>query len=251
MPRYEHSWEVSEAEARQIQTDLAGKVQKTNGFDPATVKTIAGIDCSLKDEGQAAVVVLSFPELEVVEKVIAVKKLTFPYIPGLLSFREVPVVLAALEKLKTRPDLLIVDGQGYAHPRRFGIACHLGVFTDTPSIGCAKSKLWGTHGEVGAEPGAKRHLRDYKTREIIGMAVRTKVRSNPLIISLGHLIDLPTSVDFVEKCLRGYRLPEPTRAAHNFAGTGEPFPERHSKTAKISPEVASEIADPPEQGTLF
>lgn len=240
MPRYEHSWEVTEDEARQIQAELASKVVKTNSFQPDDIKTIAGIDCSLKEEGQAAIVVLSFPDFEVVDKVIARRKLTFPYVPGLLSFREIPVVLEALDKLTVKPDLLMVDGQGYAHPRKFGIACHLGVFTDTPSIGCAKSKLWGSHKEVGLNPGDREQIYDYKSKEVIGMALRTKLRSNPLIISIGHQIDLPTAVSFVERSIRGYRLPEPTRAAHNFAAIGDP-----------TPAPAPKPDDGAVQGTLF
>lgn len=225
MPDYDirnHPWEVTEEEARQIQSQLRSLVQKTNGFDPAQVKTVAGIDVSLKDEGQAAVVVLSFPDLQVVDRAVATRKLTFPYVPGLLSFREVPVVLDAIARLQVKPDLLMVDGQGYAHPRRFGIACHLGVFLDIPSIGCAKSLLVGHFGELGLNPGDQVPI--IHGKETIGVALRSKVRTNPLIISIGHKIDLPTSVDFVQKCLRGYRLPETTRAAHNYAGSADAFP---------------------------
>lgn len=226
VPGYEHSWDVTEDEARTIQSRLSKEVQKTNGFEPGQIKSIAGIDVSLKDEGQAAVVVLSFPELEVLDRAVATRKLTFPYIPGLLSFRETPLVLDAIARLKVQPDMLMVDGQGYAHPRRFGIACHLGVFLDKPSIGCAKSVLTGKFEEVGPNPGDQSPIvaKRYGKEEVIGVALRSKLRSNPLIISIGHKIDLPTAVDFVQKCLRGYRLPEPTRAAHNFAGSADAFP---------------------------
>jgi deoxyribonuclease V len=223
-----HRWEVSPEEARAIQKELRGRVQKTNGFEPDEIKTVAGVDCSLKDEGQAAIVVLSFPGLEVVERVVATRKLDFPYIPGLLSFREIPLILDTVDRLKEMPDLFMVDGQGYAHPRRFGIACHLGVYLDRPSLGCAKSILWGRYDkeELGLEAGDQLPVIDYRssTKEIIGIALRSKRRTNPLIISIGHKIDLPTAVEYVQKCLRGYRLPETTRAAHNLAGTAGAFP---------------------------
>lgn len=239
-----HSWDLSIEEAKAKQSELRPLVQKTNSFQPDEIKTIAGIDVSLKDEGQAAVVVLSFPDLQVLDRAVATRKLTFPYVPGLLSFREIPLVLDAIERLSITPDLLMVDGQGYAHPRRFGIACHLGVFLDLPSIGCAKSILTGHHEELGLNPGDQVPLID--RRETIGVALRSKVRTNPLIISIGHKIDLPTAVDFVQKCLRGYRLPEPTRAAHNFAGSAEAFP--IPGTTLTSP---SDQEDGMVQGKLF
>lgn len=237
MAKYEHSWDVSVEEAREIQSNLRQHVIKTNSFEPSEIKSVAGIDVSLKDEGQAAVVVLSFPDLKLLDRAIATRKLTFPYVPGLLSFREVPLVLDAVARLKVRPDLLMVDGQGYAHPRRFGIACHLGLFLDLPSIGCAKSVLTGHFDNLGLNPGDQSPL--IHRGETIGMALRSKLRTNPLIISIGHKIDLPTSVDFVIKCLRGYRLPETTRAAHNFAGSADAFP-------TVPPENDGMI-----QGTLF
>lgn len=235
MPGYEHSWDVSEDEAKAIQSRLRPLVQKTNGFKPEEIKRIAGIDVSLKDEGQAAVVVLSFPELQVLDQAIATRKLTFPYVPGLLSFRETPVILDAMARLKVQPDLLMVDGQGIAHPRQFGIACHLGLFLDLPSIGCAKSKLWGKFDDPGLNPGDQSPIKDYKTKEVIGMALRTKLRSNPLIISIGHKIDLPTAVYFVQHCLRGYRLPETTRAAHNYAGSANAAPVEKSEETDTGP----------------
>lgn len=246
MPRYLtlHRWDVSPEEAQAIQSDLCSRVQKTNGFAPGDIKTVAGVDCSLKDEGQAAIVVLTFPGLEVVDRVVATRKLDFPYVPGLLSFREMPLILDAVDRLKELPDLFMLDGQGYAHPRRFGIACHLGVFLDRPSLGCAKSVLWGKYDKekLGPNPGDQQPILDYKTKETIGIALRSKVRTNPLIISIGHKIDLPTSVEFVQKCLRGYRLPETTRGAHNFAGSAEGFP-----VAAHDPATGETL----EQGTLF
>ena len=246
MPRYLnlHRWDVSPEEAQAIQNDLRSRVQKTNGFAPGDIKTVAGVDCSLKDEGQAAIVVLTFPGLEVVDRVVATRKLEFPYVPGLLSFREMPLILDAVDRLKELPDMFMLDGQGYAHPRRFGIACHLGVFLDRPSLGCAKSVLWGHYDKekLGPNPGDQQPLLDYKTKETIGIALRSKVRTNPLIISIGHKIDLPTSVEYVKQCLRGYRLPETTRGAHNFAGSAEAFP-----VAAHDPTTGETL----EQGKLF
>ena len=233
-----HKWDVSPQEAAAIQRRLRPMIQTTNGFDPAAVTRIAGIDVSLKDEGEAAVVVLSFPDLALLDHAIAVRKLTFPYVPGYLSFREAPVVLAAFDKLKVKPDVLMVDGQGIAHPRRLGIAAHLGLVLDMPAIGCAKSVLAGKHAEVGLQPGDRQPLMD--KGEIIGMALRTKLRSNPLIISIGHKIDLETATDFVLRCVRGYRLPEPTRAAHNFAGSAAQTAMHFDTPGAL-----------PEQGTLF
>ncbi len=248
MPWYRdlHRWDVSPEEARAIQSDLRPRVQKTNSFGPGDIKTVAGVDCSLKDEGQAAIVVLTFPGLEVVDRVVATRKLDFPYVPGLLSFREMPLILDAVDRLKEIPDLFMVDGQGYAHPRRFGIACHLGVFLDRPSLGCAKSILWGRYDKdkLGLTPGDQQPIIDYRDRnkETIGIALRSKVRTNPLIISIGHKIDLPTSVDYVKQCLRGYRLPETTRGAHNFAGAAEAFP-----VTSLDPVTGENL----EQGKLF
>jgi deoxyribonuclease V len=222
----QHRWDVTPEEAIEIQQQLRGRVQLTNGFDPAKVRTIAGIDASYRDMSRAAVVVLSFPELHVVDSAIAVRATTFPYVPGLLSFREAPAVLDAMEKLSVRPNLIMCDGQGIAHPRRLGIASHLGVYLDLPSIGCAKSRLVGVFKEPGQEPGDRSPLRD--RGELVGMVLRSKPRTNPLFISPGHKIDVETAVEFVVRCLRGYRLPEPTRAAHNLAdsaakGTLEEF----------------------------
>lgn len=180
------------------------------------VRLIAGADVSSErfgDELFAGVVVLSYPELEVVAYAVAKAKVEFPYIPGLLSFREIPGLRAALEKLPQKPDLIIVDGQGISHPRRIGIASHLGVVTGIPTIGCAKSRLYGVYDEpqeVGDESG----VIDPKTGELLGYALKSKARSNPLIVSPGHLIDARGALDIVRSCLRGYRLPEPTRQAH-------------------------------------
>lgn len=210
--------DITPEEAVTLQRELAKQVIDRDDFDVSALRTVAGIDVSLADEGRAAIVVLSFPELVPVETVTASVPLTFPYVPGLLAFREMPLVLAALDKLSAPPDLVMIDGQGWAHPRRFGIACFVGVHTGIPSIGVAKSILCGKHEALGDEPGSAEPL--VHRGETIGTALRTKKRTNPLIISLGHRVSLPTAVQLVQQCIRGYRLPEPTRQAHNAAGHG-------------------------------
>ena len=206
---------LSPSEAIALQKQLAAQV-KIAPLDLSTLRTVAGIDVSHKDIGRAAVVVLSYPDLEVVEKVTVEQEVTFPYIPGLLSFRETPVILAALEKLKTTPDALMLDGQGWAHPRRFGIACHVGVLCDLPSVGVAKTRFVGTFDTLGDIPGDTAPLMD--KNEQIGVVLRGKKNMNPLYISLGHKMDTASAADLVKSCLRGYKLPEPTRRAHNTAG---------------------------------
>lgn len=210
-----HRWDLSVEEAVALQSRLRTQVQTTNGFDPEAVRSVAGIDCSLKEQGRAAIVVLSYPDLTPLDQAVVSQPLAFPYVPGLLSFREAPVILAAYAQLTVKPDLLMVDGQGYAHPRRFGIACHLGLLLDTPALGCAKSVLTGKYEDPGPDAGDQSPL--LHRGEIVGAALRSKPRANPLIVSRGHKIDLPTAVHFVQTCLRGYRLPETTRAAHNLA----------------------------------
>jgi deoxyribonuclease V len=156
--------------------------------------------------------VLSYPDLAVVEIGAVEQTVDLPYIPGLLSFRESPVILAAYEKLRLKPDLILVDGQGIAHPRRFGIASHLGVLLDIPAIGCAKSLLCGGHDWLGVEAGSVAQLEH--DGEVIGMALRTKTGVRPVYVSIGHKVDLTAAVSWVSNCCRGYRLPEPTRLAH-------------------------------------
>jgi deoxyribonuclease V len=213
-----HRWDVSLAEAEAIQRDLAARVSQVP--DLGTVRTVAGIDMSAKDVARAAVVVLSYPELETLEIARAERPLVFPYVPGFLSFREGPAVLAAFDKLTRTPDLLMFDGQGIMHPRRLGIAAHLGVLLDLPSIGCAKSPLVGRPtGELGPDPGEWVEMTHRGS--VIGAMVRTKKNVKPLYISVGHKIDLAGAVQWVLACCRGYRLPEPTRRAHNAAAEPE------------------------------
>lgn len=204
-------WDVSPAQAIEIQQSLRKRVVTVPYI--GEVKTVAGVDVGVRgNTARAAVVVLSYPDLVVVDKAVADLAVTFPYIPGLLSFRETPAVLQAFEKLSVDPDLVIVDGQGYAHPRRFGIACHIGVLIDRPTIGCAKSRLIGTHAEPGAAFGSWVELRD--AGEVIGAAVRSKDGASPLYVSIGHKVDLPTAIHYVLSCCRGHRLPETSRQAH-------------------------------------
>ncbi len=212
----QHPWDVSVEEAIAIQQRLRPLIQESQSIALDQVRTVAGVDASYRDVGQAAIVVFSFPALEIVDQATATRESVFPYVPGLLSFREGPVVLDAMEKLRVQPDLLIFDGQGYAHPRRFGLACHLGLYLDRPSIGCAKTRLIGTYQEPGPRKGDCSPLLD--EGETIGMVVRTRPHTNPLFVSVGYKIDLPTAVEAVLRCVRGYRLPETTRAADHLAG---------------------------------
>jgi deoxyribonuclease V len=212
-----HGWQVNPAQAVAIQGKLASQVSRSGQV--ISPRLIAGVDISVDKEagtGTGAVVVLSYPGLDLVEVKTVTKKLEFPYIPGLLSFRESPLILAACENLERVPDLILVDGQGIAHPRRMGLASHLGLFLDTPTIGCAKSRLCGRHEEPGSEAGSCAELVD--RGEIIGAALRTRPGLNPVYVSIGHRIDLPAAVHWVMACCRGYRLPEPARLAHLAAG---------------------------------
>ncbi|MDW8120083.1 MAG: deoxyribonuclease V [Chloroflexota bacterium] len=212
-----HPWDVSPAEAIAVQERLARHLRLEPL--PTPPQTVCGLDLSAEDaEGWAigAAVVVAFPNLEVVEVRTARRQVTFPYIPGLLAFREVPVLVAALERLTITPDCFIVDGQGIAHPRRFGIACHIGLLVDRPTIGCAKSLLRGTHAPVADKAGAWEPLVD--RGEVIGAAVRTRAGGAPVYVSPGHRIDLAGAVRIVVACSRGHRLPEPTRLAHLAAG---------------------------------
>lgn len=180
------------------------------------VKTVAGIDVGIKgDMACAAVVMLNFPGLDIAAQSTATRRVTCPYIPGLLSFREGPVILDALDRLEHKPDLLIFDGQGIAHPSRLGIASHIGLLSDLPSIGCAKSRLCGQYQEPGVERGSHVLLMDHG--EAIGAIVRTRTNVKPVFVSIGHRVDLQTCIDVVLACCRGYRLPETTRLAHRLA----------------------------------
>src|SRR4030042_543824 len=219
-----HGWEVSTARAREIQVSLAKQVIAED--EVITPRLSARIDISASDAqgvARGAVVVLSYPEFGIVEVKVAEGKIRFPYVPGLLSFRESPLILAACEKLCCLPDLVLVDGQGIAHPRRLGLASHVGLFLDLPTIGCAKSILCGQHQPVGEETGSHAELLD--KGELVGAALRTKSGVKPIYVSVGHRISLASALQWVIRCCHGHRLPEPTRMAHLAAGgmlTSEP-----------------------------
>jgi deoxyribonuclease V len=211
-PRY-----ITPAEARTVQEELRGKVIRRGR--PGKVRYVAGVDCAFPEQGlvtRAAVAVLSYPGLELQEQAVIERPTDFPYIPGLLSFREIPALLTALGQLRIQPDLLICDGAGYAHPRGFGFACHLGVVTGIPSIGAAKSRLCGEHRVPGRRAGSRTPLL-YKD-EVVGTVLRTRDGVAPLFISVGHKIGLDAAADWVLGCTRGYRLPETTRWADGLAG---------------------------------
>jgi deoxyribonuclease V len=205
---------MSPQDARRLQVKLSAHIIRENRFK--TVKTVAGIDVGMKgDMLCAAIVVLNFPRLDVVAQSTATRRITFPYIPGLLSFREGPVILDALDRLGRKPDLLIFDGQGIAHPCRLGIASHIGLLTDFPSIGCAKTRLCGQYQEPDVDRGSHVPLLDHG--ETIGAIVRTRTNVKPVFVSIGHRVDLKTSIDYVLRCCKGYRLPETTRKPHHLA----------------------------------
>ncbi|MBW2090892.1 MAG: deoxyribonuclease V [Deltaproteobacteria bacterium] len=214
MPVCKHRWDLSPKEALALQKELAAHIILEPQFGP--VKSVAGIDVGVRGGmARAAAVVLDFPGLEVMECAVAVRPVAFPYIPGLLSFREGPVILEALGKLTVRPDLIIFDGQGQAHPRRLGIASHIGLLANLPAIGCAKSRLCGEHDEPDLERGSLAPLVD--SGETIGAVVRTRSGVKPVFVSPGHRVDLPASVKYVLACCKGFRLPETTRWAHRVA----------------------------------
>lgn len=211
-----HAWDVTPQEAIAIQESLRQWVIRQDQF--GVIQRVAGIDVGFEENGavsRAAVVVLSFPGLKWIESAVARKPTDFPYIPSLLSFREAPAVLKALEQLKVLPDLLICDGQGIAHPRRFGLASHLGLICDLPSIGVAKSRLIGEHAPLGTARGERQFL--YDEDEVIGAALRTRHNTRPVYVSIGHRVSLESAIRYTLACAPRFRLPEPTRQAHQLA----------------------------------
>ncbi len=215
-----HTWNVTPAEAERIQEHLRSQVIARDELQG--VRLVAGIDVGYEDGGltaRAAVVVLRFPRLELVESAIARRPAAFPYVPGLLSFRETPAVLDALLTLRNVPELLLCDGQGRAHPRRFGLACHIGVVSGIPSIGVAKTRFIGNHEPVLLERGMWQPLCD--AGDVIGAALCTSQGTRPVYISIGHKISLATAIDYVLRCSPRYRLPETTRLAHQLASGKE------------------------------
>ncbi|MCI0393518.1 MAG: deoxyribonuclease V [Chloroflexi bacterium] len=212
----DHPWDVTQQEAIAIQQRLRRAVITEDRLGP--VRYVAGVDVGFEENNtitRAAVAVLSFPDLALQEQALARRPTTFPYIPGLLSFRETPAVLEALAQLTIRPDLLLCDGQGLAHPRRLGIACHLGLLSDIPSIGVAKSLLVGRHEPLADERGRWQPLRD--RGEVVGAVLRTRAGVAPIYVSIGHRISLETALKYVMRCTPKYRLPETTRQAHRLA----------------------------------
>ena len=212
-----HGWQLTTREFIDIQKRLSENILQKDEVE--TARFIAGVDISAGRRGgqaKAAVVVLNYPDLKLVEIGLAEGALDVPYIPGLLSFRELPLVLQACRKVAIKPDLIMVDGQGIAHPRRLGIASHLGLMLDIPAIGCAKSRLCGDCGMPGNEEGDYTYIKD--KGETIGAVLRTKRTVKPMYISTGHKICLENAIKWVMDCCRGYRLPQPTRLAHLAAG---------------------------------
>lgn len=214
-----HHWPTTTTEALAIQESLRDRVLSTDQLDP--LHYVAGVDVGFEDGGKttrAAVAVLSFPDLMLQESTIARRPTPFPYIPGFLSFREVPAVLDALEKLTLMPQILLCDGQGIAHPRRFGIACHLGVLVDLPTIGVAKSRLVGKHADIPEARGEWVPLLAGRGgAEVIGAVVRSRPKTKPLYVSIGHRLCLETAIQYVMACTTRYRLPETTRWSHKLA----------------------------------
>jgi deoxyribonuclease V len=235
-----HRWNVTPAEARALQLKLCGRIERRDRLP--RLRLVAGADVSLelaepggwrrgRGRAFAGVVVYRFPEMQEVERASASLPLRFPYVPGLLSFREIPALLAAFEKLRHAPDLIFCDGQGYAHPRRFGIACHLGLLLDRPTIGVAKSVLVGDYREPGKSPGKHSPLVDEKSGEVIGAALRTRQGVKPVFVSLGHRISLRRALALTLAVSDGHRLPRPTRDADRWVGitrrAAKPSPPPH------------------------
>jgi len=211
-----HGFDLSPAEARRLQGELASRVAVGPALDLGVVRYVAGADVSTQgDRAYATVAVLDFPGLSVVEVQGFEAPLEFPYVPGLLSFREMSSILGALKKVETGVDVLVLDAQGLAHPRRMGLASHAGLFVDVPTVGCAKSVLVGKFEEPGPEKGSATDM--VHRGEVVGRAVRTRDRVSPVYVSVGSGIDLDSSVGLVLACCTRYRLPEPTRQAHNAA----------------------------------
>jgi deoxyribonuclease V len=214
-PRFESRWNLTPREAMRLQESLRERVELEDRF--GDIHYVAGADMAFDPATQVAfsgVIVYRFPGLEEVERRMARRKLRFPYVPGLLSFRECPILLAAFARLKTEPDLILIDGHGRAHPRRFGIACHIGILFDKPTIGCAKSRLVGEHEEPGTRAGATAPL--MLEGERLGVVLRTRDHVRPIYVTTGHRVSLDTAVGLVNQCVDGFRIPKPTREADHY-----------------------------------
>ncbi len=224
-----HEWDVSVDEAREIQKSLTRKVKIEDGFKE--VRLVGGADVSFRrGRGCAACVVMRFPGLDTVEEVMAEGRVSFPYIPGLLTFREGPLLLEALMRLETEPDVIVFDGQGIAHPQGLGLAAHMGVLLGRPTVGCAKNRLVGEYREPGLERGSFSPL-IFEGRRV-GSAVRTRTNVKPVFVSPGNLVGLKSSVELVLDCSKGYRIPEPTRIADRNCGKRTLGYSRSGKTRK-------------------
>ena len=213
-----HDWNLAPKEAVQLQRELAGKI--VIGGQPGQMDIIAGIDISMQlfgKTGYAGVIVFSHPKLDIIEEAFACGPIPFPYVPGLLTFREGPLIEEAMTKLKTRPDLLIFDGQGIAHPRHMGIAAHMGLKLNIPSIGCAKSRLFGQYSEPAPTRGSSTPLTDGEGRQI-GVVLRTRDNVKPVFVSPGHMVGIEESACIIMSCTGKYRIPIPTREAHIRVG---------------------------------
>ena len=221
-----HTWDLSPGQAIALQKSLAGAVVRSDRFGPGgqqAIRRVAGVDAAFADGGRVirgAAVLLDYPGLALKDEVLVERPTTFPYVPGLLSFREVPVLLEAVGQLAAAPDLILCDGHGYAHPRRFGLACHLGLWFDTPTVGVAKSRLTGSHDEPGPAKGDVAWLlagTGERPRERLGAVLRTRERVKPVYVSAGHRISLRTAVALTLANTTRYRLPEPTRLADKLS----------------------------------
>lgn len=214
-PVFRNRWKITPREAIQLQARLRERVVLEDAF--RQIRFVAGADMAFDPETEeafAGVIVYRFPQLEEVERRMARRRLQFPYVPGLLSFREIPILMAAFARLKTEPDLLLIDGHGRAHPRLFGIACHVGVLFDKPAIGCAKSLLVGEAAEPGWKSGSTAPLNHHG--ETLGTVLRTRDNTRPIFVTQGHRVSLETAVKLVLKCIDGYRIPRPTREADHY-----------------------------------
>ena len=221
-----HEWSLSPAQAIALQKSLAGAVVRADRFGSGGrpgITRVAGVDAAFADRGRvirAAAVLVDYPGLQPVDQVVIERATAFPYVPGLLSFREVPALLEALGRLRSDPDLILCDGHGYAHPRRFGLACHLGLWLDAPAVGVAKSRLTGRHEEPGPAKGDTAWLvagAGERPRERIGAVLRTRERVKPVYVSAGHRVSLETAATLTLACVTRYRLPEPTRLADKLS----------------------------------
>jgi deoxyribonuclease V len=211
-----HKWNLSPKDAMRLQSRIRKNIV-IRRLSTKKIHLIAGVDVSVKDDrSRAAIVVLAYPGLQKQETVAVTEKTRFPYVPGLLSFREGPVILKCAKKLRSKPDLFIFDGQGLAHPRGVGLASHMGVILNRPSIGSAKSHLYGSYNMPGNARGDFTFIRDNDGKNI-GAVLRTRDNTNPVFVSPGHLVDIPSAIKIVLTCSPKYKIPEPIRAAHSAA----------------------------------